>query len=388
MGAEIVQAEYDALDGIAGRFNRSAEVTDDVRSQLGSAFAPLERGGWIGDAAQAFFGEMRGELFPAVQRLTETMSAAQEATLRIAQIIREAEEEASAQFNDWRIDGALEVGGATGGATPVGGAGPDPAVTQLHNPERDTPKGPFMYSPTYGQFAGSVSVDGFAPGDIKQGLLGDCYFLSALTTVAIQHPEILEKAIKDNGDGTYTVTFQKNGKPVEVTVDNDFPVTQDAQGNPTGNAAYVQPGSAPTELWPMIMEKAFATHRNNSYAVIEGGFPEQAVELLTGQSGSRLNLRFRDAAGEQAALQKIADNLSSGNYVTAASRAMKAGEDAASWPANIVPLHAYTVDSVDLKAGTIQLRNPWGEAFTPEPITLAQFNNLYQYMAANKDGID
>ena len=67
---------------------------------------------------------------------------------------------------------------------------------------------------------------------------------------------------------------------------------------------------------------------------------------------------------------------------------MKAGEDAASWPANIVPLHAYTVDSVDLKAGKIQLRNPWGEAFTPEPITLSQFNDLYQYMAANKDGID
>ena len=71
------------------------------------------------------------------------------------------------------------------------------------------------------------------PNDIDQDGLGDCYLLASMATIADQNPELIRNAIKDNGDGTYTVTlYKKQGgflgiggeyKPVEITVTPEFP---------------------------------------------------------------------------------------------------------------------------------------------------------------------
>lgn len=141
----------------------------------------------------------------------------------------------------------------------------------MHDPSRDREylwgliKDRYYYDPQYRLFEGSISPDGISPGDVQQRALGDCYFLAALASVAQQHPEVIWDAIKDNGDGTYTVTFYQDGKPVQITVDNEFPVREDSNGNPTAQPVYANTGSSPQELWPMIMEKAYAQLDGNSY---------------------------------------------------------------------------------------------------------------------------
>jgi hypothetical protein len=74
------------------------------------------------------------------------------------------------------------------------------------------------------------------PNDVEQGLIGDCYLMSSMAAVADQNPDAINNMIADNGDGTYTVTFNEKRwerfsdlwndryKPVEVTVDDDFPM--------------------------------------------------------------------------------------------------------------------------------------------------------------------
>lgn len=47
--------------------------------------------------------------------------------------------------------------------------------------------------------------------DVRQGRLGDCYFLSALSSIALDHPEQIKQSMYDDGNGHVTVRFYKDG---------------------------------------------------------------------------------------------------------------------------------------------------------------------------------
>ena len=70
---------------------------------------------------------------------------------------------------------------------------------------------------------------GIEPTDIKQGSLGNCYFLSILSSLA-ETPSRIENLIrtdKTNNFGFYEVRFFVLGKPVQVIVDDYFPCKDD-----------------------------------------------------------------------------------------------------------------------------------------------------------------
>src|SRR5690606_36561200 len=81
------------------------------------------------------------------------------------------------------------------------------------SPEFDMVKG--------GKGAGYELIDGKAflsgggdsndidPNDVSQGQLGDCYFIASLAAIARQNPDLIREMIRDNGDGTYTITFHE-----------------------------------------------------------------------------------------------------------------------------------------------------------------------------------
>src|SRR5262249_6721017 len=106
--------------------------------------------------------------------------------------------------------------------------------------------------------------------------LGDCWFLAGLGAIALSDPDFIKRQVRDNGDGTYTVTFyERTGDgqfvPRQVTVDGDFPV--DSSGNPV----YDHP--AGDETWAMIYERAFAQWKGG-YDDIEGGGGDQSMEAI------------------------------------------------------------------------------------------------------------
>jgi WXG100 family type VII secretion target len=94
MSSDVIQANYEALERIAARFGKEAEQVGEVNGRIHQVVQLLEQGGWEGQGASAFFAEMDGTLYPALQRLINTLEEAWSATLVIKQIIQEAEEEA------------------------------------------------------------------------------------------------------------------------------------------------------------------------------------------------------------------------------------------------------------------------------------------------------
>lgn len=112
MDSEVVQANYDQLEAIARRFGQQAQRIDELRSQLQRSAQPLEQGGWQGRGSAAFFQEMNGQIVPATQRLRLALDQARAVTMQIGELLRRAEQEASAPF---RGSSAASTNGAAGG---------------------------------------------------------------------------------------------------------------------------------------------------------------------------------------------------------------------------------------------------------------------------------
>lgn len=130
MGNDIVQAKYDELEMIANRFKSRAEANGELKSKVIQSYQALEQGGWIGRGAESFFKEMTGEMFPALERLSEALDEAQSVTLELKQIVEQAEEEAASVF---------QGNGTGGGGTPSPGAAGASSLPELV----ETPPGTF-----------------------------------------------------------------------------------------------------------------------------------------------------------------------------------------------------------------------------------------------------
>jgi hypothetical protein len=101
-----------------------------------------------------------------------------------------------------------------------------------------------------------VALGGYSASDIKQGSLGDCWLLSAMSVIATR-PDLMDHVLITKEympAGTYACRFHKEGKWRTVVVDDLFPVKRNVykrrgkrwRGNPSpGEGKYVQP--SPTQ---------------------------------------------------------------------------------------------------------------------------------------------
>ena len=96
--ADEIRADYDQLQEIATRFANQSQAVQEMLQQVRNSMSKLEDGGWIGRGSDAFFNEMNSEVLPATERLRHALEEGAQATNRIAQIIRQAEDEASSPF--------------------------------------------------------------------------------------------------------------------------------------------------------------------------------------------------------------------------------------------------------------------------------------------------
>ena len=120
----------------------------------------------------------------------------------------------------------------------------------------------------------AIFTDGVTPNDIKQGMLGDCYFLSALSSMAENPENIMERfqTRTINKAGIYMMTFYINGVLTPVIVDDFMPTR-------AGRLCFAS--SVDNELWVCLLEKAWAK-LYGTYARIEGGDPAFAAVHLEG----------------------------------------------------------------------------------------------------------
>ena len=227
----------------------------------------------------------------------------------------------------------------------------------------DRPLGTSDWGPTYAYAQASGTLFNGTPtyADIRQGGLGDCYFLTALAETAVRSASIIQNMFIVNGDGTYTVRFYHNGAADYVTVDSYLPVDQYGRLVFNGNGASAK--SSSNVLWADLAEKAYVQlaeqgwsraleggNKTNAYRTISGGYIFDALSQITGHTSSWVYHGSNLIASD---FNTFVAAWNSGNFIGFAS----AGSPASS---AIVGNHAYAVLSYNAQTQQVTLFNPWG----------------------------
>ena len=128
--------------------------------------------------------------------------------------------------------------------------------------------------------------------DVKQGDMGDCYFISALASIVAKNPLAIKRMMRDNHDGTVTVHFYNpvydtlygtfrgkilGTKDVYVTVEKTIPM-RTYEGEKKSIDPY-----ATGSLWVKMLEKA--------YAVVKGKGPMKQILDLDKRRVGYMNLK-------------------------------------------------------------------------------------------------
>lgn len=210
-------------------------------------------------------------------------------------------------------------------------------------------------------------LNSIKPDAIKQGSIGDCYFESSLAAVAKSNPEAIKNMIKDNGNGTYTVTFPGA---------KDEPITIKA---PTEAEQGLYNHGSPNGLWASVVEKAYGEYcqkhfyrRNLITNPFGGSTPTEGsdgggrtsgvMQLLTGHDTSTNFLLVTSQSTVASNLEK-AFSSHPPKAVTAGINGSLIGADQTA--DKFYTGHAYTITGFvpDGKGGgMVTIRNPWGGA--------------------------
>ncbi len=282
-------------------------------------------------------------------------------------------------------DFSVAVGNVTvPGGTPSGGdLIPDPA---LHKDELNA-----NGTPRFGKtrFTGPLFLDGAKPEDVQQGQLGDCYFPASLAAIAKANPDVLNNLIKDNGDGTYTVTFKSKDWATGKFKDAPVKVDGDLYVRPYGGALYGHSANSSDpkkmELWFPLVEKAYAQWKGSYNSIGNGGAMGDVFEDTMGIETGSTSLSW---GSPDAVWKTITTSVDAHKPIGAGTF----GEDQEAKYTNtgIYADHAYSILGYE-KSGNdrfVVLRNPWGES---EPagngandgifkLKLEDFTKLYQTM--------
>jgi Ca2+-binding EF-hand superfamily protein len=227
----------------------------------------------------------------------------------------------------------------------------------------------------YGKGTPEASI---GPDGVKQNpSLTDCYMLEPLQVLAQQHPEMLQKMIHKNEDGSYTVTFPgAPNNPIHVAPLTEAELRLFNHGGASG-------------IWANVIEKAFGQMKTDESLLrtigealglynktpeeilTDLGSPAEAIKLLTGQNATSAETATWTDAQMKAAMERA----------LAEHKILILGTNGS--PAQgILPLHAYAVVGLkpDGHGGQIvELREPTGNIVQ---VPMAKIRDSFGYYFA------
>ena len=229
---------------------------------------------------------------------------------------------------------------------------------------------------SYQTVVGSLFNTTPSRADAKQGMLGDCYFIAALASIADKNADAVRNLFIDNGDETYTIRFYGSSASGSRTADY-VTVNRRLPAYSNGALSYSSYGmsilSAATPLWIAFAEKAYAQWNEtgqagrdgtNRYAAIEGGWMANVNAQVLGYNSS--NYAFASSSK-----QTLVDALNSIKSVTLGTmQNASAG--------GLVGSHAYSITGYNATTDTFSLHNPWGVSH-PTPLSWSQLQSNCSY---------
>jgi hypothetical protein len=217
--------------------------------------------------------------------------------------------------------------------------------------------------------------------DIHQGQIGDCGLLSVLGEIAIKDPTYISShLIAPNADGTETVTLYNAARggdvnfgttlfsPVSFNIANEFP------GDAVNNSPADSVAHGVKEIWPQVLEKAYAIDQSGYGAINQGVYDALAMETFTGNHASWELTADMTLAHLRNQIDGFADSSSA--LVT-----FDTPDSTSPMPYNLVADHAYMFDGVEVKHGHsfVALLNPWGRhepSLIPVSAVAANFDTI------------
>jgi hypothetical protein len=196
--------------------------------------------------------------------------------------------------------------------------------------------------------------DHISPGDLAQGQLGDCWLIAALAVLA-ERPQLILNCF-------VTRNFNPRGKYRNIIIDDYVPC-----GRESLKPIYTRTNSGKHQMWPLLLEKAFAK-MNGGYSKLSGGTPLTAMVAITGGVGEQFAITEEDKRSDKLFI-KLRKCLKHNCLLACSSKGKDNGSGAKGMnnTRGIVNGHAYsilgmyepmlTTDKVKL----LKLRNPWGQ---------------------------
>jgi hypothetical protein len=224
------------------------------------------------------------------------------------------------------------------------------------------------------------NVDGNAisPNDVHQGSVGDCALMATMANIAERNPQAIRNMIgneKYDANGKLQSCTVRIYTPVKLPWIGEIQVPHDELVDctkfPQKRAGIGDQNGDKVEMWPMILEKAYAQTHPDYYAGLNDGVATRnAMAAFTGQGASDFptsNYSFASLSNDVASKKLV-------SFATLATQDQKGnvipGQEAldAKLKANgLKSNHAYAIQQTWSGADGsqwVKLYNPWGEKDT------------------------
>jgi len=203
---------------------------------------------------------------------------------------------------------------------------------------------------------------------IKQGKLGDCYFLTSLSLMA-QRPGLIQRLVvtpHQNDSGIYKIRFCHDGRWKVITIDDKLPFIKHHTGvNLVKNAQPVVDNKVKV-MWVPLLEKAWSK-LHGSYETIEAGLVRETLFDLTGAPTASWCTR-KESFDQELMFHRIIGFFKLG-YLMGAATDEGLGDNVFK-SVGLVEGHAYALLCAEEVKGQrnsrgqplrlVKLRNPWG----------------------------